>query len=266
MNINDLAYEVKNIIKEASSKVMEIYSLEDVEIIDKQDGSPVTKADHESNEIIIKGLRDLDPNIPILSEEGSQFTKEEHELFWMIDPLDGTKEFINKNGEFTVNIALIHKGEPILGLVSAPAIDETFIGINGEGSFKISGERESKIKPSSVGKTLSVTISRSHQSQKDKDFINSAKKFFEGINKIETGSSLKLCRVAEGAADIYCRFGPTYQWDIAAGQAVVISSGGKVNSLEGDPLTYRFDPEKKNPEFYCIGDVSYDWKSLISSF
>ena len=175
MNVNDLAHEVKNIIKEASSKVMEIYSLEDVEIIDKQDGSPVTEADHESNEIIIKGLRDLDPNIPILSEEGSQFTKEEHELFWMIDPLDGTKEFINKNGEFTVNIALIHKGEPILGLVSAPAIDETFIGIKGEGSFKISGERESKIKPSSVGKTLSVTISRSHQSQKDKDFINSAK-------------------------------------------------------------------------------------------
>ena len=90
-------------------------------------------------------------------------------------------------------------------------------------------------------------------------------KIDQGINKIETGSSLKLCRVSEGAADIYCRFGPTYQWDIAAGQAVVISSGGKVNSLEGDPLTYRFDPEKKNPEFYCIGDVSYDWKSLISS-
>ena len=265
MDIKDLADEAKKIIKEASSKVMEIYSLEDVEIIDKQDGSPVTKADYESNEIIIKGLWKLDPNIPILSEEGGQFTKEKYKLFWMIDPLDGTKEFINRNGEFTVNIALIHKGKPILGLVSAPAIDETFIGINGEGSFKISGEHESEIKPSSVDKTLSVTVSRSHQSQKDKDFISLAQKVFENVNKMETGSSLKLCRVAEGAADIYCRFGPTYQWDIAAGQAIVTCSGGEVNSLEGDPLNYTFDPEKKNPEFYCIGDVSYDWKRLITS-
>jgi len=264
MNIENITKEVIEITQEASGKVMQVYDSGDYESTDKKDGSPVTRADFVSNESICKGLSLIDKSIPILSEEGDLETDKNVDLFWLVDPLDGTKEFINRNGEFTVNIALIDKGQPVMGVVSAPAIDELFYGISGRGSFKLNAGTKDSISPAKLSdESLRVTVSRSHQSEKDKNFIKMAESTFSKVSALKTGSSLKLCRVAEGAADIYCRFGPTYQWDIAAGQAVVVSCGGEVNCLQKAPLSYSFNSEKKNPEFYCVGDGSYDWERMV---
>ena len=198
-----------------------------------------------------------------MSEEGD--TEENREdLFWLIDPLDGTKEFINKNGEFTVNVALIEDGTPILGVVSAPAVQETFIGFAGR-AFKIQGKEKIEITSQKQSQEFClVTVSKSHKSEKDQAFINLCETKFTEVEELPTGSSLKLCRVAEGKANIYSRLGPTYQWDIAAGQAVVEASGGLISSLDGQALTYDFISEKKNPLFYCSGDPSYPWQDIFA--
>lgn len=249
-------------VKSASDQVMEIYLTDDFNVKDKKDGSPVTLADKKSHETLSSVLESIDKSIPILSEEGDA-KNDDIDLFWLIDPLDGTKEFINKNGEFTVNVALIEKGIPILGVVSAPAINETFFGFAGN-AFKIINGKKIEINSIQQMKELClVTVSKSHKSEKDNLFVDLCRKEFKEVNELPTGSSLKLCRVAEGNANIYSRLGPTYQWDIAAGQAIVEASGGCVSSLEGNPLRYEFTSEKKNPLFYCSGDPSYNWKEIF---
>ena len=248
----------------ASQKVLEIYHSEGVKFESKQDGSPVTEADIASHQILNTGLVKLNNNIPILSEEGNDAAKQDESLFWLIDPLDGTKEFINKNGEFTVNIALIEQGAPILGIVFSPAVDENYYGAINIGAFKIKGTERTNILPNKQKEDeCLVTLSKSHKSKEDEWFIDECKKRFGVVHEIPTGSSLKLCKVAEGKADIYSRLGPTYQWDIAAGQAVVESAGGVVNDLSGNPLSYKFDPELKNPHFYCAGDKEFLWLDLF---
>jgi len=248
----------------ASQKVLEIYHSEDFKFESKQDGSPVTEADIASHQILNTGLIKLNNNIPILSEEGNANAKQDESLFWLIDPLDGTKEFINKNGEFTVNIALIERGAPILGIVFSPAVEENFYGAINIGAFKIKGTERTNILPNKQKEDeCLVTLSKSHKSKEDEWFIDECKKRFGVVHEIPTGSSLKLCKVAEGKADIYSRLGPTYQWDIAAGQAVVESAGGVVNDLSGNPLSYKFDPELKNPHFYCAGDKEFLWLELF---
>ena len=248
----------------ASQKVLEIYHSEGVKFESKQDGSPVTEADIASHQILNTGLVKLNNNIPILSEEGNDAAKQDESLFWLIDPLDGTKEFINKNGEFTVNIALIEQGAPILGIVFSPAVEENYYGAINIGAFKIKGTERTNILPNKQKEDeCLVTLSKSHKSKEDEWFIDECKKRFGVVHEIPTGSSLKLCKVAEGKADIYSRLGPTYQWDIAAGQAVVESAGGVVNDLSGNPLSYEFDPELKNPHFYCAGDKEFLWLELF---
>tara|TARA_B110000014_G_scaffold125389_1_gene86244 strand:+ start:5415 stop:6227 length:813 start_codon:yes stop_codon:yes gene_type:complete len=254
------------VAEKASKKVLEIYHTEDYEFESKDDGSPVTKADIASHQILDAGLVKLTNKIPILSEEGSNNARSNENLFWLIDPLDGTKEFINRNGEFTVNIALIEQGSPILGIVFSPAVDENFFGAINQGSFKLKGaERESILPKKQNKEECRVTLSKSHKSKDDEWFINECKKRFNIVNEIPTGSSLKLCKVAEGSADIYSRLGPTFQWDIAAGQAVVESAGGVVNDLLGNPLTYKFHPELKNPHFFCAGDKEFPWLELFKA-
>ena len=259
--------EISNLVLEAvelaSDIVMEIYNSGDLKVEDKHDGSPVTIADKKCHEILFKYLKSIDANIPILSEEGDTEENKE-DLFWLIDPLDGTKEFINKNGEFTVNVALIEDGMPILGVVSAPAVNETFIGFAGR-AFKIQGKEKIEITSQKQSEEFClVTVSKSHKSEKDQAFINLCEKKFSEVKELPTGSSLKLCRVAEGKANIYSRLGPTYQWDIAAGQAVVEASGGLISSLNGQALTYDFISEKKNPLFYCSGDPLYPWQDIFA--
>jgi len=248
----------------ASQKVLEIYHSEDFKFDSKQDGSPVTEADIASHQILNSSLIKLSNKIPILSEEGNANSNQDESLFWLIDPLDGTKEFINRNGEFTVNIALIEQGAPILGIVFSPAIEENFYGAMNMGAYKVKGKERTNILPKKQKEDeCHITLSKSHKSKDDEWFIDECKKRFGVVQEIPTGSSLKLCKVAEGKADIYSRLGPTYQWDIAAGQAVVESAGGVVSDLAGNPLSYKFDPELKNPHFYCAGDKEFPWLELF---
>ncbi len=249
---------------QASQKVLEIYNSADLKFESKKDGSPVTEADIASHQILNKGLCKLDNKIPVLSEEGNVNFMPDENLFWLIDPLDGTKEFINRNGEFTVNIALVEMGFPILGIVFSPAVDENFFGSINLGAFKVSGTERERILPrKQVEDKCSVALSKSHKSKDDEWFINQCKKRFNVVHELPTGSSLKLCKVAEGKADIYSRLGPTYQWDIAAGQAIVEAAGGIVNDLHGNPLTYKFNSKIKNPHFFCAGDKNFPWLELF---
>mgnify|MGYP001157592452 FL=1 len=260
--LTEFSDQVIKAVELASNEVMDIYNSESFIVEDKSDGSPVTIADKKSHEVLFSCLTSIDSSIPVLSEEGDS-QDGSLEKFWLIDPLDGTKEFINKNGEFTVNVALIEKGKPILGVVSAPAICETFMGFAGA-AYKIVNEDKISIssQEQSQGHCL-VTVSKSHKSEKDQLFIDLCREKFKSVEELPTGSSLKLCRVAEGRANIYSRLGPTYQWDIAAGQAVVEASGGIVSDLSGKPLQYEFISEKKNPLFFCSGDPTYPWKILF---
>ena len=261
----ELSDKVSEIALKASQSIMDIYTRKEIALEKKEDGSPLTEADLTSHKILVEGLDNLDLRISVLSEEGKSKHKLDDETFWLIDPLDGTKEFLNKNGDFTVNIALIDKGTPLMGIVSAPAKGELFKGILGIGAYKVIDGGQTEIKTKTLNKDLiTVTVSRSHQTEKDKQALKSISKNFNEIEIIEAGSSLKLCRVAEGLADIYCRMGPTYQWDIAAGQAVAEAAGGALKTLDGNDFFYTFDSEKKNPEFYCVGDSSFAWKTLFS--
>ena len=163
-------------------------------------------------------------------------------------------------------LALIEEGSPIMGIVFAPALDQNFYGAIDIGAFKLEQSERIEISPiRQSNKECYVTLSKSHKSQEDEIFIGKCKEIFEAVHEIPAGSSLKLCRVAEGKANIYSRLGPTFQWDIAAGQAVVESAGGVVKSLSGTPLTYKFDPELRNPKFYCSGDDTYPWEDFFIS-
>lgn len=225
---------------EAGKRIMEIYTAEDFEIEHKEDESPLTKADKEAHLIIVKALRET--QIPILSEEGKSIPYEERKSWsqlWIVDPIDGTKEFIKRNGEFTVNIALVNEGYPILGVIYVPAKNELYFACEGMGSFKMSRiiskddflknqERAEKLPIPQEREKFTVVASKSHLSQETKDFIETLKKEHGEIDTISKGSSLKLCMVAEGQADCYPRFAPTMEWDTAAGQAICHYAGKTV--------------------------------------
>ena len=261
--LQEITQSVIEAVDNASNGIMKIYNSNVVHVKDKNDGSPVTEADKESHRILVSALEFIDKNIPILSEEGDK-QKDNNDLFWLIDPLDGTKEFINRNGEFTVNVALIENGNPILGVVSAPALKEKYVGYS-DHAYKLSSK--GRVDISTRRQSLNaccITLSKSHKSETDQVFIDICKEKFDSIVEIPTGSSLKLCRVAEGMADIYTRLGPTYQWDIAAGQAVVQAAGGVVNDLKGSNLRYEFVSETKNPMFFCAGDPMFKWLDVFN--
>ena len=261
-----LSKEILCICEEAGAAIMDIYGSDNNGLEIKEDGSPVTLADLVSHQIILDKLSGLNTLFPVLSEEDEVKELIDTSIFWLVDPLDGTKEFINKNGEFTVNIALIENGFPILGVVSAPAIHESFYGIPGYGSFKVKHGKEVRITTSLQDKnSCRITLSKSHQSHLDEDFIREIKNCFNEVEIVPAGSSLKLCRVADGSADIYCRMGSTFPWDISAGQAVAEGSGACVKNLSGERLGYEFNPEIRNPYFYCAGDPNYDWQKIIKT-
>ena len=210
--------EVCNIAKEAGKEVLKIYH-KNFDIEFKNDNSPLTIADRKSHEIIVKGLEEIS-NFPIVSEEGKEIPYEERkswEYYWCIDPLDGTKEFIKKNGEFTINIALIHNGEPVLGVVYAPAINVIYCAKKDEGAYK----NGKKLINRNTNRPYKVVASKSHMNEETKKFI---KKLGNG-ELISKGSSLKLCMVADGSADIYPRIAPTMEWDTAAADAIIREVG-----------------------------------------
>jgi len=216
--------DVVAIAKQAGEAIMEIYK-KDFEVEFKADESPLTEADKVAHNIIEDGLKQLDDEngtqIPVLSEEGKNIPYEERkdwEYFWLVDPLDGTKEFVKKNGEFTVNIALIYKDTPVLGVVYAPALDITYWAKHGEGAFK--DGQKLPLKTAEQRDACKIVASRSHMSEETKQFINQIETDKEK-ELVSIGSSLKICLVAEGEADIYPRLGPTMEWDTGAAHAVV---------------------------------------------
>lgn len=256
---------LKSIARDAGSAIMAIYDNDGHDVEYKDDNSPLTAADKASHNVIVEGLQKHFPDIPILSEEGADipYTQRKNWThFWLVDPLDGTKEFIKRNGEFTVNIALIDNQQPVLGVVYVPAQDKLYYGIVGEGAWlqsklpvcscqeadltpevktescKLTSDDDSQtpihVRHPDYVKGLTVVMSRSHPSPEVEDFL----KDINVAEALPVGSSLKLCVVAEGKADLYPRLGPTMEWDTAAGHAVVLAACGSIVNLEGDPLIY----------------------------
>lgn len=219
-------------------------------VSEKLDGSPLTRADNAANAVIISGLERLAPSIPIVSEE-SALPERSGECFWLVDPLDGTKEFISGSGEYTVNIALIEQGVPVLGVVYAPALDQVFVGVRGVGAWKRTQEQWKSLAISrwQAGHPLRIVGSRSHAGPDMVDFLAACpvKEY------LAVGSSLKFCLVAEGKADLYPRLGPTSLWDTAAAQCVLEAAGGSVLTLSGEPLDYCVERNILNPYFVAMG-------------
>ena len=230
--------QIIQIAKQAGDAIMEIYK-KDFQVDYKDNKSPLTEADLASNKIICDILRELTPKIPIMSEENKVLEYNERknwEYYWCIDPIDGTKEFIKKNGEFTVNIALIHKNSPVLGVVYAPDIDAMYSAKQGEGAFLNGQKLPLKENNSKKGK-LYVVASKSHLSLETQEFIDNLDA--KEIEQVSKGSSLKLCMVAEGSADIYPRLAPTMEWDTAAADSIVRESGKMTYQFETDtPVVY----------------------------
>lgn len=216
--------KIKSIALEAGQIIMNIYE-KDFGVGYKDDKSPLTEADIASNSYICKRLQELYPTIPLMSEENKEVSydaRKDWEYYWCIDPIDGTKEFIKKNGEFTVNIALIHKNMPVLGVVYAPALDKLYWAKKGEGAFLNNQKLPLKVNENPKQK-LFVVASKSHLSLETQEFINNLKT--NEVEQVSIGSSLKLCMVATGEADIYPRLAPTMEWDTAAADAIVREAG-----------------------------------------
>jgi 3'(2'), 5'-bisphosphate nucleotidase len=219
-------FDIINIAKKAGDAILEVYS-HDFSVEYKYDNSPLTEADKKANDIIIDGLNSLPVILPILSEEGKAIAYEirkKWEYFWMVDPLDGTKEFIQKNGEFTVNIALIHDFIPVLGVVYAPASGEMYWAKQGEGAYK-DGKRLPLTSNTEPHQHLRIVASKSHLSSETQEYIDNLSKTTKSIECVSKGSSLKIVMVADGSADIYPRLALTMEWDTAAADAIVRESG-----------------------------------------
>jgi len=248
---------VISLAQEAGKKILSIYS-QGFDVYEKTDKSPLTEADLLSHKTITEGLAQITPGIPVLSEESSKdeiSNRLSWEPYWLIDPLDGTKEFVKRNGEFTVNIALIHKHEPVFGVVHAPVIEVTYWGGRGFGAHKIQDNKSNVIhirkRPCDTSE-WKIVGSRSHQSDEFKSFIEK----YPSAQIISMGSSLKLCLVAEGAADLYPRLGLTSEWDTAASQAVVEAAGGQVLKMP-EMTSLRCNENESsllNPHFLVCGD------------
>jgi len=252
MHYSSLLPDVIKIADEASEKVLHIYQ-SDFKVHFKEDETPITAADLAANEIITQGLRRITRDIPIISEEGSETPWEERKhwrRFWLVDPIDGTKDFTQRTGEFTINIAMIEDGEPVMGVVIAPALKEAYWGVKGEGAYK--RDRTGKARHIRVAEprdSLRVVASKNHLNEDTRAFI--AK--LGPHETVQAGSSLKFCRIAEGHADIYPRLGPTSEWDTAAAHAVLLAAGGKVQTLQGEPLKYGKE-DVLNPWFIAAGN------------
>ena len=258
-NTQPLLAEICAIAAAAGDAILEVYAREFTVQL-KDDRSPLTEADQVSNRIIGDRVRALDESVPVLSEESAPpdaATRRAWPRFWLVDPLDGTKEFLKRNGEFTVNIALVDDCRAVLGVVLAPAVGRLYYGALGAGAWR--RDRAGVAKPihvrSPAAEPPRVVGSRSHPSSELADYLAAL-----GPHEItEMGSSLKICLVAEGAADVYPRFGPTSEWDTAAAQAILESAGGRMMDRVGRPLRYNTKDDLLNPHFLAFGDTRRNW-------
>jgi len=254
--------DVKRIASEAGEKIMVIFN-RDFKVDYKEDESPVTEADLAANAYIIEELKKLAGDFPILTEEEAALPFEVRaswDTYWLVDPLDGTKEFVKRRDGFTVNIALIHKHESILGVIYAPVFDVNYYAYQGYGAYKDSKENKAeKIKVRSLPVTPTVAVSRSHSKG---DLLY----FLENVGEhelIQTGSSLKMCYVAEGSADIYPRLWLTSEWDTGAAHCIVNEAGGSLVKTDMSPLLYNTKDSLLNPFFFTIGGNDHDWTQYL---
>jgi 3'(2'), 5'-bisphosphate nucleotidase len=228
----------------------------DMEVEHKDDGSPVTRADRAANEVLVAGLRALEPGLVIVSEEGDleRTTAAAGEVYWLVDPLDGTKEFIAGRAEYTVNVALVEAGVAILGVIQVPVNGRLYLGARGLGSRRVDGDDVVDLRPDRVERPRTAVVSRSHLTPPTEAFLERL-----GITeKTAFGSSLKICAVAEGLADVYPRFGPTSLWDTAAGAALATAAGCDVVDLKGLPLRYHPDRGLIHPGFVVAAPGALD--------
>ncbi|MGJ8668540.1 MAG: 3'(2'),5'-bisphosphate nucleotidase CysQ [Oceanococcus sp.] len=248
----------------AGAAIMKIYDGA-IEVEQKADSSPLTQADLAAHKVIAAGLSSLTPDIPVLSEEGGipgYSERQGWQCYWLVDPLDGTKEFIKRNGEFTVNIALIENGRAVRSVVLAPALGTAYWGCNQEGAFKRDADgKVTQIRCRQLPeKDWKVLVSRSHRAPE----VDALLSKIPPHEPVSAGSSLKFCLIAEGSADFYPRLGLTSEWDTGAGQCVLEAAGGAVIKTDGKALRYNSKEELLNPHFLAVSTTRYDWVSLLA--
>lgn len=262
-NLIDLLDRCLILAWEAGERIMAVYR-RGFRVDTKTDDSPVTEADMGAHEVVVDGLQSLPRAWPVLSEESVDIpfsARSQWDTYWLVDPLDGTREFIKRNGEFTVNIALIHGGESILGVIYAPVLDRYYYAAKGVGAYTLDGEgRPRRIHTRKADpEQLVIAGSRSHPTDRFRKFLDKV-----GNYQLESiGSSLKSCHVAEGKADIYARLGPTSEWDTAAAQCIVEEAGGYFTDIHGQRLRYNTKESVLNPEFLVYGDADFDWRRFV---
>ncbi len=267
LNLEKLCYACVDIARDAGKAILDIYTT-NFEVEEKEDKSPLTAADLASHHLILSRLTKLTPDIPILSEESAKLPFEERaswETYWLVDPLDGTREFIKRNGEFTVNIALIHQHKSIIGVINVPVLEVDYFAWSGGGSLKIEHQGDAQkitVRKLADNKTDTLTVagSRSHGSEMMQQYMAR----LGNVETISMGSSLKFCLVAEGKADLYPRLGLTSEWDTAAAHCIVEQAGGYITKTDMTPLDYNTKPSLLNPFFFVFADNSRDWSAYLT--
>ncbi|MGE0624051.1 MAG: 3'(2'),5'-bisphosphate nucleotidase CysQ [Pseudomonadales bacterium] len=266
-----LIAELVSLVQAAGDAILTIYGT-DFDVETKTDESPLTQADLASHRILAEGLKRLAPELPLFSEEAALppfELRRTWQRYWLVDPLDGTKEFINRNGEFTVNVALIDGQRPVLGVVGVPVRRQIYVGVEGQGAWRLErvdgGETRLPLhgRPRRDDAPLVVVASRSHGGERLENYLGALEATFGEVERTPVGSSLKLCILAEGEADLYPRLGPTSEWDIAAAHAVLAAAGGDVWAVDGSPLTYNGKESVLNPEFFAAADGAYPWRARL---
>lgn len=262
-----LLADIRDICHKAGVAILDVYESAEWDLQHKADKSPVTRADRAGHDVIAENLNKLS-GLPVLSEEADipdWSTRKTWTEYWLVDPLDGTREFIKRNGEFTVNIALIQNGESVLGVVYSPVEDLFFFGAKGAGAFRQTGLRGQLdsiyCRPPPRDSRWKIAASRSHATANLAGFLAQLPE----CELVSMGSSLKLCMVAAGVVDLYPRFGPTSEWDTAAGHAIIEAAGGKLLELPTlQPLRYNQEESLLNPSFVACADISPAWANFIS--
>jgi 3'(2'), 5'-bisphosphate nucleotidase len=261
VNTHPIFQALQKIIHDAADVIMDIYQRPDLGIEQKSDDSPVTAADLAAHNVILAGLQTLTPDIPVLSEEGVVTFEERSQwpILWVVDPLDGTKEFIKRNGEFSINIALVENGEPIVGMVYLPTTTEGYFGVTRPwkdlpvGAIKWQGDEYESINVREPREPIIAMTSRSHGPALPVDLKNTLKLTYEQVRELPKGSSIKGCRIAEGIADLHLRRGPTSEWDTAAQQAIIEAAGGMLVTPTGKPFRYNQRETLLNGHFFVSG-------------
>lgn len=275
----ELLQSINNIAIEAAAKILAVYRRPGVvEVSSKADQSPLTEADLQAHRVIVDALTKLTPDIPVLSEESADvpFAVRQHwQRYWLVDPLDGTKEFISRNGEFTVNIALVSGGKPVLGVVHVPVTGISYLGMCAQDSLAWRSESGKDWQPIRVSMIaapqspavagLRVVASRRHGEEALATFLSVVKEGYDQIHLVNMGSSLKICLIAEGSADVYPRLAPTSEWDTAAAHAVLLAAGGDILQANLQRLCYNTKESLLNPVFIAVGAAGQKTLSIIES-